>query len=278
MLRHSTLQHFNEAVAKLYQADLNIRNYERKCYEFLNSIIPSEFIVFGSLNLKNEQLSLEISESVSDFPEAMEAFGQLMGQYPLFRWDPQVNSGKPFYREDFYSRREFRELDIFSEVYTKIGVDSHCAIHVPSNQQEIAFFGIERMGSQDFTVEERALLDLCQTHLSNARSLVFSLADQQDKQVSPDALYASGLTPREADVLTWLSEGKSNDEIAILLQIGLHTVKGHLKSIFQKIGAHNRLEAALWAIRMSNRGNLDRDPIKHVDVRINTHAYPSIEG
>ncbi len=52
------------------------------------------------------------------------------------------------------------------------------------------------------------------------------------------------LTPREREVHHWLSEGKTNDEIAIILGISPHTVKNHLDHIFQKLGVENRHAAA----------------------------------
>lgn len=55
----------------------------------------------------------------------------------------------------------------------------------------------------------------------------------------------SSLTSREHEVYFWLGQGKSNDEIGIILGISAHTVKNHLDHIFQKLGVSNRLAAAL---------------------------------
>jgi len=55
----------------------------------------------------------------------------------------------------------------------------------------------------------------------------------------------SVLSPREREVVHWLGQGKSNDEIATILGISSHTVKNHLDHIFQKLGVHNRYEAIL---------------------------------
>lgn len=52
------------------------------------------------------------------------------------------------------------------------------------------------------------------------------------------------LTPRETEVLHWLREGKRNDEIGIILGMGVTTVKTHLKHIYQKLGVENRTAAA----------------------------------
>jgi len=49
-----------------------------------------------------------------------------------------------------------------------------------------------------------------------------------------------GLTARESEVAAFLSEGMSNHEMAEALCISEHTVKSHLKSIFQKTGVTSR--------------------------------------
>lgn len=64
----------------------------------------------------------------------------------------------------------------------------------------------------------------------------------------PAQLEALGLTPREAEVLFWVARGKTNDEIATVLGIGLTTVKKHLESTFAKLGVENRTTAAAMAL------------------------------
>lgn len=56
------------------------------------------------------------------------------------------------------------------------------------------------------------------------------------------------LTRREKEVLELLVDGKSNNEIAILLSISLATVRFHLTNIYSKMGAKNRIEAVTLAL------------------------------
>ena len=58
---------------------------------------------------------------------------------------------------------------------------------------------------------------------------------------------AFGLTPREIEILRAVSVGRTNREIAQQCFITENTVKIHLKNIFNKLGASNRLELALFA-------------------------------
>ena len=51
------------------------------------------------------------------------------------------------------------------------------------------------------------------------------------------------LTEREAEVLGYVADGWSNDEIASRLRIGVTTVKFHLAAIFRKFGVRRRTEA-----------------------------------
>lgn len=63
----------------------------------------------------------------------------------------------------------------------------------------------------------------------------------------------ASLSPRELEVLAALAEGATNAEIAERLFIAETTVQSHIKSIFRKLGARNRTEAAAWYLRESLR-------------------------
>ncbi|MFT7593983.1 MAG: two-component system nitrate/nitrite response regulator NarL [Paracoccaceae bacterium] len=64
---------------------------------------------------------------------------------------------------------------------------------------------------------------------------------------TPSHPLADKLTPRELQVLKGLTEGKSNKEIARDLDITEPTVKLHMKTLYRKVGAANRTQAALIA-------------------------------
>ncbi len=59
-----------------------------------------------------------------------------------------------------------------------------------------------------------------------------------------------GLTSREAEVLYWLSNGKSNRDIADILGISYRTVDKHLEHLFSKIGVESRASAVAAAVRI----------------------------
>src|SRR5687767_14250670 len=57
------------------------------------------------------------------------------------------------------------------------------------------------------------------------------------------------LTDREKEVLQLLAEGRSNKEVANLLNLGLSTVETHRANLMQKLNLHNTAEIVLYAVR-----------------------------
>jgi len=57
------------------------------------------------------------------------------------------------------------------------------------------------------------------------------------------------LTTREREVLQLLAEGRSNKDLAALLNLSLYTVETHRANILQKLNLHNQAELILYAIR-----------------------------
>jgi DNA-binding NarL/FixJ family response regulator len=68
-----------------------------------------------------------------------------------------------------------------------------------------------------------------------------------EREPEDDALAA--LTVREREILRLLADGKDNAEIGRELYISPSTVKNHISAILVKLGVHNRIQAAVYAVR-----------------------------
>jgi DNA-binding NarL/FixJ family response regulator len=64
-----------------------------------------------------------------------------------------------------------------------------------------------------------------------------------------DSGRSDALTSREREVLAKIAEGRSNREIARLLQVSEKTVKAHVSSVLAKLGVQDRTQAAVYAVR-----------------------------
>jgi len=65
----------------------------------------------------------------------------------------------------------------------------------------------------------------------------------------PHSLECLGLSRREAEVLVWIADGKTNREIGSILGTSNRTVGKHAERIFQKLGVETRTAAAALAIQ-----------------------------
>jgi len=69
---------------------------------------------------------------------------------------------------------------------------------------------------------------------------------------SSEPLLSLGLTPRAAEALLWLAQGKSNSDIATILGITESTVKKYVQEMFGKLGVETRGAAAVRALEVLN--------------------------
>lgn len=79
---------------------------------------------------------------------------------------------------------------------------------------------------------------------SNAQEILLRIIndEQPDEVALLRAQYQ--LTQREAEVLVWVAKGKTNREIAQILDLSPRTVNKHLEQVFKKVGVENRTSAA----------------------------------
>lgn len=87
--------------------------------------------------------------------------------------------------------------------------------------------------------------------VGNAEGTEFRLLLRETvRQLDARPLQSLGLTSREAEVLLWLSQGKSNSEIAIILTTKVRTIAKHLERVFAKLMVENRTAAAHTAMEV----------------------------
>ena len=111
------------------------------------------------------------------------------------------------------------------------------------------------LGADDYLTKPVA-----NAHLIQAVEARLRRSQQQAKrEFKPDfssaqPLLKLGLTPRATETLLWLSQGKTNPDIATILGITESTVKKHVQEIFEKLGVETRGAATLRALEVLNTG------------------------
>jgi len=92
-------------------------------------------------------------------------------------------------------------------------------------------------------------------YMGNAGPNEFLLRLAKDTAANLPAEFSSalGLTTREGEVLSWLSKGKTNRDIAQILGLSPRTVDKHLEQIYAKLGVENRTAAAAIATNAARK-------------------------
>jgi DNA-binding NarL/FixJ family response regulator len=118
------------------------------------------------------------------------------------------------------------------------------------------------LGADDYLtkpVSKNDLLATIEARFTRQRNHEAHLQEQLDQIDftpnfdSPVPLQALGLTPREAEVLLWVAQGKSNADIATILGMAEKTVKKHMGNMFEKLGLESRNAATVRALELLSK-------------------------
>ncbi len=131
-----------------------------------------------------------------------------------------------------------------------------------ANKDEAKIFKAMKAGAKGYVSKDVSISDLLKAiqtvhkeELWIERKLMARFFDREaahnPKKEAEPAKAKGVLTSREKEVLSLLSTGRTNKEIAKALFISEKTVKSHLNSIFRKLKVSHRLQAILHAL---NRG------------------------
>ena len=113
--------------------------------------------------------------------------------------------------------------------------------HTNRGLQRLAGFA----GASAVLPKESSIAEImsCVRSAAAGENLVDLSAADDDEESRPS------LTPREAEVLYLLAKGKDTPAIANTLYLSIHTVRGYVKEVLRKLGAHSQLEAVAIARR-----------------------------
>lgn len=127
--------------------------------------------------------------------------------------------------------------------------DAHKVVIVTSRDRELEIRSALQLGIRGYVLLGTNLVEFVEGMRAVARGAHFLSRSVTHRIAS--SLAHNELTRRESDVLQLLVEGHGNKQIASVLGIATETVKCHVKSILEKVGASTRTQAAAIAM---NRG------------------------
>lgn len=243
-------------LAVLFQPGLDPATFGKRAGKILRQLVPCDVVSFAVFDPATHQLDIDFDPYLKGLDVGLDGFGRHMKSYPCFSFDPTVNGGKPILRSDFLSDEEFYNSPIYREGFAIPGISDHAAVWLPSNDDKVVFIGLELCGGAKFEEKARTVMNILQPHLANAYNLAQAMVQIEAATADVQVFQRAGLTPRQAEVLAFLSLGKSNPEIALILGLSLVTVKSYVSAIFDRLGVCNRHAAIVRAYHLARASDM----------------------
>ena len=204
-----------------------------------------------------------MSHWTPEFTSMRDAFFAASAErHPHSAYYQRTGDGSARRLSEILSMQALRRTVFFNEISRKNRLVRQLTIYVPVPPSHTAMLALCREGP-DFSERDRALLELLRPHIETAWRLAWErernraelqqlLARHRARSGAAGVAGANqrrfDLTPREAEVLGWVAQGKTNGEIAIILGLAPGTVKFYVERILTKLNCETRTAAAHTAL------------------------------
>jgi DNA-binding CsgD family transcriptional regulator len=224
----------------------------------LRRLVPSDLATFNQFDAQAGTVAWLTDPPGAAFPGSERIFAAHLSEHPIVVHRRRTADSRVLAISDFLTRRQLRGLGLYQELFGPMGIEFAVSVPLRVGPVKTLTVGLTREHS-DFSGPERRLLEWLRPHLAqayrNAETISRFHRDRaRGRRASeglpmgptdggPTGFGGLGLTPRERDVVTWLVQGKSNEEIATILSARPRTVAKHLERMYQKLGVESRTAA-----------------------------------
>lgn len=218
---------------------LNINSPEQFCAwaeNDLQHIFPHGILISGIGLIQNQGAQIHNLLSCNLPQEYLQTLHQNggMSSSPVFaQW---LKTRRPVLFELSKQRIQSAWLDNF-ERHGLVNMATHGQCDL--NSDTTSYFSFSKVPG-NLTSRHSSLLDMLVPHLHVALIRAFKGAN---KETTPPKTIPYDLTEREYEVLKWMGSGKTNWEIAQVLNLSEFTIKSHVRRIFSKLKVNSRTQA-----------------------------------
>jgi DNA-binding CsgD family transcriptional regulator len=203
----------------------------------VRTLVPCDTASYNAIDLKLGRATIQTTGPVPD-RESARVFAAHAAENPLVAHQHLTGDPSPVRLSDFISARQFRRRPIYNLLYRRLGVEFQLAFGVGADPGQVVGIALNR-SRHDFSDRDMEVLGLLRPLLQEIRARV--AVDPSRRGI------AERLTPRQREVMAFVTRGATNAQIAGRLQISEKTVAKHLEHVYEALGVGNRTAAAaLW--------------------------------
>lgn len=213
----------------------------------LSRMIAADVVVFHVLDPKTQRILTHMVPPAPYTEGEVAYYTAHPGEHPIGAYYFRHPDAPALRISDVIGEEEWLASDYYRNCLSRLGLVHSVVLPVKIDESIVVALSFSRR-DPDFTRDDCELLDAFGPHLRLAWQRHESpWADRRELE-SRQRLQDLGLSPRESEVLFWMTEGKLNREIATLLGLSLATVQDHVARILEKLGSENRHAATVLAI------------------------------
>jgi DNA-binding CsgD family transcriptional regulator len=238
--------------------------FPRRALQALRTLVPCDMAAF-ELQLDTEgKRAIGVSEPFEVHEDPLfAAFEQHMLEDPLVRLAHETGRIPIVSVSELMSRQDYESTGVYHDYFRHYGIRDRLAFSIGGEGPEVVGVALNR-DRRRFSERDRRVIRIIRPHLiqawRNAQAvsrLVHNLEERCVQRHEPmpqrsqnlramrqSWMQAAGLTPREADVLAEVAQGRTNKQIGHALSISARTVTKHLENVFPKLGVTTRAAAA----------------------------------
>jgi DNA-binding CsgD family transcriptional regulator len=241
-----TWQQLLEAIFVMNSAD-NHSSFGEAVVAGLSRLIVADVTIFQVLDRKAQRIVTHMSPPNPYTDEEVAYYAAHSEENPLAAYYTREGDAKALRMSDVIDQKEWEASRFYRTCCQRLGLAYSLVLPVNVDNSVVVALSFDRR-SPDFTRQDCELLDAFGPHLRLAwQRHENPWADRREWECRK-RLQSLGLSPRESEVLFWMTEGKLNREIATLLGITLGTVQDNVARILAKLEMENRHAATVFAI------------------------------
>lgn len=248
-----------EQVFSVIQSSYSIQNhleFFNWLQDDVNNFLPHDVLIacwgdFGRISSKTK-LSYDVASNLSEIntQTILDSYDAYDG-YMLHLYQLWLDSNRCW-----YVLNNFEYLEVQAQFKVRFPNKHDCLNSLMvygvsdvrgSNVCLYVFFSKEKT----FDVPD-SVTGLIMPHIDNALRKIQHLKPLKAHSEPTVILDGTGLSVRELEIIHWIKTGKTNQEIASILDISQNTVKSHLKRVFQKMNVTRRAQAVAILLNKLN--------------------------
>lgn len=238
-----------DEIIRLYENEPDLLNLPAVIFDSVARLTGADVVGYAEVHHPSGDFRalMSIDDDPAKRAQAMQAYARHMHSHPFWQYDPQFFGTRALRESDFFSDEEYFQLPIAQEAMLPSGAHRMMAIVIEHEGYVVTVVAHRIVNRPAFDDAERDRLQAYRPHVSRcyrqAQQRTLATLGPTDRL----RMAFPALTPRQLEVASWIAQGKSNEDITVILDVGIDTVKAHVKAIYDKIGADGRHAAAVIA-------------------------------